>query len=287
MKRTPQKLKRPRREPQPGLKLFKRKRRNLAPNFPFPRLRQIALPDLVVRPVLFLLLVVIFVPKVNTPETFSEAPICVFDVEKEVTGPVLAPPKINSSRQDQNHDFSVFDQCEFDQGIEDPSGIQGKLRANFLFWRDVVRASEFVLDIIQNGYKILFRESPLPYSIENRSSALHQRSFVQGAISELLTRGCIRETPVYPQFCNPLHVAVQSSGKLRLILDLSHLNKFIVKKSVKYEDLRTVLQMFLPGMSVFSFDLKSAYHHIDICEVHRKCLSFKWPPSDGGMRYTR
>ena len=82
-----------------------------------------------VRPVLFLLLVVIFVPKVNTPETFSEVPICVFDVKKDVTGPILAPPKINSSRQDQNHDFSVFDQCEFDQ-----SEIQGKLRANFLFW---------------------------------------------------------------------------------------------------------------------------------------------------------
>ena len=58
--------------------------------------------------------------------------------------------------------------------------LQGNLRANFPFWRDVVRASEFVFDIIQNGYKILFRESPLPCSIENRSSALHQRSFVQG-----------------------------------------------------------------------------------------------------------
>ena len=165
MKRTPQKLKRPRKEPQPGLKLCKRKRRNLAPSFPFPRLRRIALQDLVVRPVLFLLRVVIFVPKVDTPETFSEAPICVFE-EREVTGPVLAHPKINSCRQDQNHDFSVLDQCKFDQseqGVEDPSCIQ--------------------------------------------------RSFVQGAISELLTRSCIREAPVYPPFCNPLHVAVQSSGK--------------------------------------------------------------------------
>ena len=164
--------------------------------------------------------------------------------------------------------------------MEYPSCIQGKLGTNFLFWRDVVRAPEFVLDIIQNGYKILFQESPLLYSIENLSSALHQR-----AISELFTHGCIRETPVYPQFCNPLHVTVQSSGKLRLILDLSHLNKFIVKKSLKYEDLRTVLQMFLPGMSVFSFDLKSAYHHIDISEEHRKFLSFKWPPSNGGMKF--
>ena len=136
--------------------------------------------------------------------------------------------------------------------------MQGKLRANFPFWRDVVRASEFVLDIIQNGYKILFRE--LPFSIKNRSSALHRRSFVQGAISELLTHGCIREVPVYPQFCNPLPVAVQSSSKLRLILDLSHINKFIIKKSVKYEDLRTVLEMFLPGMSVFSFDLKVVHY---------------------------
>ena len=50
---------------------------------------------------------------------------------------------------------------------------------------------------------------------------------------------------------------------------------------MKYEDLRTVLQMFFPGVLVFSFDLKSAYHHIDICEEHRKFLSFKWTSSDG------
>ena len=125
----------------------------------------------------------------------------------------------------------------------------------------------------------------MPYSFENRSSARRRDSFVEGAISELMSRGCLREVSDYPQFCNPLHVAVQSSGKLRLILDLSHLNKFVVKKSVKYEDLRTVLQLFSPGMFVFSFDLKSAYHHIDICEEHMKFLSFKWPSVDGAMKF--
>lgn len=64
-----------------------------------------------VRSVPFLLLVAIFVPKVDTQGTFSEAPICVFDAEREVTG----PPKINSCRQDQNHEFLDLDQCEFDQ----------------------------------------------------------------------------------------------------------------------------------------------------------------------------
>ena len=62
---------------------------------------------------------------------------------------------------------------------------------------------------IENGYnEILFRESPLPYSIENRSSALNHRGFIKEAVSELLTRGCIREVSVYPRFCNPLHIAV-------------------------------------------------------------------------------
>ena len=47
------------------------------------------------------------------------------------------------------------------------------------FWRETVCASEFVLDIIANGYKILFRITPRPYSIENRSSATRRDRFVR------------------------------------------------------------------------------------------------------------
>ena len=70
----------------------------------------------------------------------------------------------------------------------------------------------------------------------------------------------------------------------RLILDLSHLNNFIVKTHVKFEDLKTVLQLLKKGDYVFSFDLKSAYHNVDIFEEHRKYLSFCWQ-SDGTVRH--
>ena len=63
---------------------------------------------------------------------------------------------------------------------------------NFTFWQDTIQAWDFVLDIIRNGYKVLFRETLLPYSIENRSSALRRDSFVEGAISELTSHGCLR-----------------------------------------------------------------------------------------------
>ena len=283
---TPRRSKKLRREPLLRLRHFKRKREK--PVLKFPRLLRLhpsALPDLAVLLVLFLRLLIIFAPKVDTPTIHSELPTCAFDAASEVTGPISVIPEINLFGQDPNLD--CLEPCEFERDVEGSSSnfVQGKLCANFSFWQDTIQASDFVLDIIRNGYKILFRETPLPYSIENRSSARRQHIFVEGAISELMSRGCLREVSEYPQFCNPLHVAVQSSGKLRLILDLSHLNKFVVKKSVKYEDLRTVLQLFSPGMFVFSFDLKSAYHHIDICEEHMKFLSFKWPSVDGAMKF--
>ena len=93
--------------------------------------------------------------------------------------------------------------------VIESSFIQRKLRANLSFGRDAVRASDFVLDIIENGYKILFQKSPLPYSIENGSSALLHRGFVREVLPELLTRGCIKQLSVYPPFCNPLDVAVE------------------------------------------------------------------------------
>ena len=43
--------------------------------------------------------------------------------------------------------------------------------------------------------------------------------------------------------------------------------------------------MLKKGDYVFSFDIKSGYHHIDIFEEHRKYLSFSWQFEDGTIRY--
>ena len=90
--------------------------------------------------------------------------------------------------------------------------------------------------------KFFLRMPLLALAFKNRGSTNKHSDFVNQSILELLDLGCIKEFSNPPEFCNPLHVAVQSSGKLRLILDLSHLNTMVVKKSFKYEDLRTVLQ---------------------------------------------
>ena len=54
-----------------------------------------------------------------------------------------------------------------------------------------------------------------------------------------------------------------STGKKRLVVNLRHLNRFLWKQKFKYEDLRVAMMLLEKGDFLFSFDLKSGYHHID------------------------
>lgn len=213
---------------------------------------------MVVRPVLFLLLGIIFVPKVDTPETFSlrGSDLC-FRCGKRGHWASVCPAKDKPfSSGSKSWLFGFWSVWIWP--------VREGHRRSFLYSRKVAgKLSCFGLMYLEleSLFLTLFR-MVTKFFFGNRPYRIWLRIDIRLCIREVLfrerflTRGCIRETPVYG--CNPLHVAVQSSGKLGLILDLSHQNKFIVWKSVKYKDLGTVLQMFPPGMSVFSFDLKSA-----------------------------
>ena len=99
--------------------------------------------------------------------------------------------------------------------------------------------------------------------------------FVDGAISELLRAGSVAVSPPSDiEVISPLGVAEQS--KLRLILELRYLNSYLSKRSFRYEDIKTASDIFRLGDFMFTFDLKSAYHHIDIAPAYRKYLGFRW-----------
>ena len=116
----------------------------------------------------------------------------------------------------------------------------------------------------------------------NNRSAFQHPDFVTQAISELLANGCIVEHSVPPFCVNPLSVA--EGKKLRLVIDLRHVNSFLVRFKFKYEDLRSLTQVLEEGQWFFTWDLKSGYHHVDICLEHQMYLGFSWPFS-GMLRY--
>ena len=65
---------------------------------------------------------------------------------------------------------------------------------------------------------------------------------------------------------NPLSVSIQANGKKRLILDLRYPNQFVKKSKIKLEDAKTMLYSFVECSQnwLFSLNIKSGYHHIDI-----------------------
>lgn len=119
---------------------------------------------------------------------------------------------------------------------------------------------------------------------QNNKSASDHSDFVVEAIENLLVNELIEECDVPPYVVNPLTVSVQFSGKKRLILDLRHVNVHLCKQAVKYEDMKTLLTYLKKDSFMFSFDLHSAYHHVDIFYPHTTFLGFSWK-INGKIRY--
>ena len=96
------------------------------------------------------------------------------------------------------------------------------------------------------------------------SSALRHSSFVTTLISELLTCGRIKENHSPSFSTGPLSVVCQSSRKNGVISDLGILNDYVQKDRFRIHDWKIGLQYISPSALLFSFDLKSGYHHKEI-----------------------
>ena len=136
---------------------------------------------------------------------------------------------------------SVREYCDFDPFVKnyyeyEEGGspvIFDRLKSALPYWRDVVKAPPSVLNVVEAGYRIDFVTTPPPSSFKNNKSALRNAEFVTQAVTELLELNVIDEVHEIPYFCSPLSVA-ENGKKLRLILDLSILNEYIVAEKAGF-----------------------------------------------------
>ena len=138
-------------------------------------------------------------------------------------------------------DTLVDSHCTVDRSIQ-PS-VRGRLNKFIEFWRSL-EVSQFILNVISQGYKIPFFQLPTPFAKANNASARANRHFVSQAVNDLLSLDLVEEIFCAPDIVNPLSVSTRSSGKQRLILDLRHVNAFVYKQKFKCEDLSVATQIF-------------------------------------------
>ena len=121
--------------------------------------------------------------------------------------------------------------------------VKGRLREHSEFWRSELQASQFVLNIITEGYRLPFVKYPQPAIADNHHSALVNAEFVVEAIEELHLSKCIQQSLRPPVVCSPLQVAFNARGKCTPVIDLRYVNQHLVMHKFKFEGLDLIPSM--------------------------------------------
>ena len=151
---------------------------------------------------------------------------------------------------------------EYSQKDSGSVSVKGRVKAHSIFWLSQLDCPDFVRNIISQGYCLPFSQLPEPIQLRNNRSALLHPDFVEKAITQLLEHGCVKRLIDPPTCVNPLTVAI--GKKLRLVIDLRHVNSCLVKPKFHYEELKSLSKVFQRDFWFVTWDLQSGYHHADI-----------------------
>lgn len=159
----------------------------------------------------------------------------------------------------------------------------GRLGMAYKKWKEITD-DLYILSVIKDGYTLPLKATPPSIVLPNNRSARENMSFVQEEVKQLVRKGVVTQVEVAQKVVNPLTVAYSKKGKPRLVLDCRHINQFLHTFKYKYEDIKVAEDMFEEGSFLFTFDLKSAYHSIDINQGSRSWLGFSLQ-ADGKVKY--
>ena len=73
-----------------------------------------------------------------------------------------------------------------------------------------------------------------------------------------------------------MNVVTRSNGKQRLILDLRHVNQFLMVPSFRVDSLNLLTDLADLDDLMFSLDLASGYHQVDMDPRYYTYLGFQW-----------
>ena len=128
------------------------------------------------------------------------------------------------------------------------------------------------------GIKINFVARPVQNSLpKSVPFSSNEEEIIDNEVYTLLRKGAITHAqPCTDQLLSNIFVRPKKNGKMRPIINLKGLNKFIVKTHFKMEHLLTILPLLQKDAYMTSLDLTDAYFTLPIADEHRKYLRFAW-----------
>ena len=164
------------------------------------------------------------------------------------------------------------------QEKSDSPQVGGRLQ---LFLQEWIRqgAHSSIIQLIQNGYCLPFRERPklsrTPCINSGYSGSIKQSALLT-SIQDLLQKGAIEivQNSDSLGFYSRLFLVPKPGNRWRPVIDLSSLNKFLAIPKFKMETPESIRASLRKGEWVTSIDLTDAYLHVPINKQSRKYLRF-------------
>lgn len=159
--------------------------------------------------------------------------------------------------------------------------MPGRFRDRVEFWK-ALGASPVVLDWIEHGFMAWFKFPCRGWRKKNQPSCFEPQAhfdFISDSMKSLVARGVVGlwdSSLGPPKVISPLKVVPKKGNKLRLILDLSRLNEYLVFPKFKYDHINKVKELFSEGDWLFSWDLKDGYWHQELHPNMFTYMAFEW-----------
>ena len=182
---------------------------------------------------------------------------------------------------DEGNEVLIYEE---EQGVE--LLVYGTLKRHLGFWEES-GASTFAKSVIRDGFKLNLLQVPGKYEEPNNASYRVHKNWANQAVGKLKQASLVKKVSKEElECCNPLTVASNAAGKLRLCIDLSRrLNEVVKAPKFRIESTREALQVVKPNDWAFVFDLKSAYHQVQLHKDDHKYFGFKIELEDGKVEY--
>lgn len=157
--------------------------------------------------------------------------------------------------------------------------LRNRLRQHSSFW-SAFCTSAFILSVITTGYQLPWAQGPPPPVPCFKQTIPLPSSFLslclRLSLANLVVTGAAHEVAFCPFIVSPLGVVPKGIDKLRLIQDLRYVNSFLKVDFFRYENVREVSSLCKLREFLFTVDLKSGYHHVDIHPDFWQFLGFEW-----------
>ena len=157
----------------------------------------------------------------------------------------------------------------------------GTLSRYFCNWERFL-SNSFVLNIVRSGYKIQLNHKNVFIHKMITIPSKSKRPLILKEIEKHLSSGVISKiTPLNSDIVSRIFSVPKPNGKLRIIIDLSYLNKFIRKISFKMEEKNAIKSIIGKNDFMVSIDLKDAFSTISLHPDSRRYTCFELD----GVRY--